>query len=330
MLKGLGIVLVAFALIGCYGYAQAHKTQQAQADQKPASPGSQTGDQTRNSQSPETQSQQHIQADVRIIESPKKDAFDKTALGVSVVLALVGILGVWVGIKTLRFLSRQATEMLRQRIIMRRTMNTVRRQTDILADSLAAAKDAAQAAKDSADAALLQVKSMKSRDRARVSLDLDPFQYDERMRIMWAQKVTWRVHLFGQSEAHNVRTKCILCLGRPESHPWFDHPLSNFNLPSTMRPEHRERSGDIIIHFQTGDGREVKDVAIDEMKSGKIDLYCIGKIEFTDVYGDEWVLPFRRRWVYFQSSNTTIAKLAGAPEGFWYNDGDNEERQRKP
>lgn len=146
MLKRLGIVLMALALVSLDGYSQAHKAAKTDGNQNPTLPTSPTGIKQGDSPTPQTKPDQHIQADVRIIQSPAKDRFDKAAFWISFVLALVGITGVGVGIATVLYIKRQAFEMGYQRIVMRRTLNAIRRQ----ADTMQTQADDARAANTSA------------------------------------------------------------------------------------------------------------------------------------------------------------------------------------
>jgi hypothetical protein len=66
----------------------------------------------------EPEDNKHVDANVKIISTSDKDAFDKATLIVGVILALVGIAGVGVGIHTLRYLGKQTAEMSLQRDAM--------------------------------------------------------------------------------------------------------------------------------------------------------------------------------------------------------------------
>ncbi len=127
---------MSLALIGFHGDAKTQKAQQAESDQKPATPVTSPQVKQSESSAPQSKPEQHIQADVRIIEAPTKDRYDKTAFWVSIVLAGVGIAGIIIGVCTLRFLSSQAVEMRRQRIVMARTMLAIRRQAAQMEEQL--------------------------------------------------------------------------------------------------------------------------------------------------------------------------------------------------
>jgi hypothetical protein len=70
----------------------------------------------------------------------------------NICLAIVGIVGIVIGVCTLFFIQRQAVEMRQQRILMRRTLYTIRRQT--------------RATEDAAKAALLQANHIVATERA--------------------------------------------------------------------------------------------------------------------------------------------------------------------
>jgi len=114
MLKYLGIVLMSMALVCFYGNPQPHETKQGEASQHPSAPVATPPVQQNNSPCLQTKSNQHIEADVRIIETPAKDRFDKVVFWANLILAVVGVIGVSVGICTLSYIKAQVIEMRRQ------------------------------------------------------------------------------------------------------------------------------------------------------------------------------------------------------------------------
>lgn len=58
-------------------------------------------------QSDSNHGQQHIQADVTLVNPAQKDFYDKGIFWANLVLASVGIAGIWVGLRTLRKIERQ-------------------------------------------------------------------------------------------------------------------------------------------------------------------------------------------------------------------------------
>jgi hypothetical protein len=79
-----------------------------QADERQAIPAS-PGDCATTGQQPKrtAPTREHVDADVRIVSSPGKDSYDKAAFWATIALALVGFVGIGVGIRTLRILKRQ-------------------------------------------------------------------------------------------------------------------------------------------------------------------------------------------------------------------------------
>jgi len=128
MLKRLVVLAVTLVLVGLCGNAQTHKTEQAQGNQQPSSPVSDA--QVKQNESPAAQpkSETHIQADVRVIDAPAKDRYDKATFWINFVFTIMVISGVGVGICTLIYLRKQADEMRLQRKVMVRSLRAMREQ----------------------------------------------------------------------------------------------------------------------------------------------------------------------------------------------------------
>lgn len=131
MLKILAICAMAFGLIVLQASGQPHKTQEANNSQKPTSPVPSLPMEKKDRPSLKDEANRHIDADVRVTETPGKDAYDKAAFWISAALAGVGVIGIVVGICTLVYLRRQAGEMRLQRKVMVRTLLQIKRQSDM-------------------------------------------------------------------------------------------------------------------------------------------------------------------------------------------------------
>lgn len=136
------------------------------ADREPSgqSPTTVQGQATSGNQNPRHEvGGQNLQNSVRITELPpvsiSRDWADWILWGASTVLALVGIVGICVAIKTLRALKIQSVIMRRQTKHIARQALSMRRQTTHLRNSVIAAKT-------SADAALLNVQAIINSERA--------------------------------------------------------------------------------------------------------------------------------------------------------------------
>ncbi len=130
-LAGLAILLVTLN-----GRCQAPPASRAQKHKNPTAPIATTQVKQAESTAPQTESEKHVDADVRIIKSADKDGYDIASFWVNIFLALVGVGGITVGICTLAFLKKQTAEMVHQRVVMRRSLNTIRRQANLMEGQL--------------------------------------------------------------------------------------------------------------------------------------------------------------------------------------------------
>ena len=112
MLKGLAILALAFYVLPVQTYAQTNKTKQATEGDNPSPAVAPIIPKDIDSPALQSESKNHIAADVRIVSAPAKDRYDKAAFWVNTALAAVGFLGIFAAFKTLRKLERQtaATE----------------------------------------------------------------------------------------------------------------------------------------------------------------------------------------------------------------------------
>jgi hypothetical protein len=251
-------------------------------------------------------------------------------------LVLVGFLQggsmIWQAIllwKTRDEVHRQADWTETQTGRISRQADLMNRQNVFLKESIAIARESAEAAKASAEVALAQINAMKSKERAKLSFELDPFSPHLYFKSSpWAQPINWRVKLHGQSEAWDVKSPAIFCVGEPTKHLFFG--FHSLNLPSILSPTLREYSGQLVLHFHDSEGQTLGEDTLEKLESGKTSLFFSGSIEYTDVYGDRWILPIRRRWVYFERRIPAIEKLAASAGGYWMEEGNNKEQKQQP
>jgi hypothetical protein len=114
---------------------------------------------------------------VRVIGFPPKDKYDYISLGATLLLTLVGIVGVGVGICTLVYLRKQAAETRLQRKVMARQLEEMKRQADLMeqqaADAREAAAEATKLARQSAEAATTNAEALINSERAWVNVEID-------------------------------------------------------------------------------------------------------------------------------------------------------------
>jgi DNA-binding protein YbaB len=196
MLKRLATFGLAFLVFSVQAHVQTRKTQEASQGNKSAF-SAPTATVPENGSRPNLQAEhdKHVEADVRIISSPTKDRYDKAAFWISVVLAVVGVMGVIAAVRTLSLINAQVAEMRRQRVVMQRTLASIRRQanhmaeqTSILRDSVAAANTRAKAANDNIDLVI-------NGQRAHIRIEIDDLDFSHSRSL--GDRVTYRVIFMG-------------------------------------------------------------------------------------------------------------------------------------
>lgn len=112
MLKQLAIFVLSLFVFSMQTYPQTHKAQERSNSATPPLPTVPVVRQKNDARTPQDETGTHVDADVRVVSAPEKDAYDRAAFWISVVLAAVGIGGIVAAIITIRKLERQtkATE----------------------------------------------------------------------------------------------------------------------------------------------------------------------------------------------------------------------------
>ncbi len=103
-----GVLLIVFSAYGCADKVCAKENQQ-----QPSPPVTRIPTQQHNANELHREESQNVHADVTIINPPQKDFYDKAPVWVNIALAIVGALGIGVGVCTLFFIRAQAVEMRR-------------------------------------------------------------------------------------------------------------------------------------------------------------------------------------------------------------------------
>jgi hypothetical protein len=114
MLTALRIIALSLLIFPMQTYAQSDKAQQASKGDKPSLPTTSFAQNEGGTPALKTEDRKHIDADVRVIQTPTKDSYDKAAFWINAALAGIGIIGVGIGIGTLLFLRRQTAHIKRQ------------------------------------------------------------------------------------------------------------------------------------------------------------------------------------------------------------------------
>jgi hypothetical protein len=176
MLKRLVILALLLFVFCVQTYTQTDKTHDGAKHTEPSSPVAFVVPQQDNSNGLQPKAQANINADVRVIQTPAKDRYDKAAFWVNFSLAGIGLCGVLAAVRTLRKIKIQADEMRLQRIAMEKTLQTINRQADLMerqaADARGAAAEATQLARQSAEAASLNAFTLVNSERAWVQVEV--------------------------------------------------------------------------------------------------------------------------------------------------------------
>ncbi len=189
------------------------------------------------------------------------------------------------------------------------------------------ARMSADAATSSADAANAQIQVMKDRERARLQIELEDFVFKSDTTWLLMQDIKWKITLHGQTEASDVKAECVACIGDPLQGSNLHILSTPMKLPSILSPSQREYSG--VAHpspFSTSKV-EVGLWTADDLIAGRGELYFSGWIEFRDVFGDRWALPFYRKWVYVHHERPEVEAIVRG-KGFWSKHGNNEENRK--
>ena len=331
MLKTLG-VSVLIAVLAFQADPHASKIKQGKADQQPPAPIAAASIKQSDSPPPQAKSQEHVPNDVWIVKTPDKDAFDIASFVVSFVVAAVGVLGVIVGIMTVLYIKRQAFEMGVQRTVMRRTLNTIRRQSNIMeqqaADARENSKSSSQSAaetlealKRQADMIEAQNKTVRDRERARILIrEVWPpllATKSEKFNPDVPLKISMQVANDGSSMATKVKA---------EGHTYFldsssifhhnsidadDDPSDWYKLkiPQTIYPSASEahraiegrRSVEVLVTHMAGvvdETYEPIDRSLAEaIVKGEVCIVIRGEITYEDIFGEAHETPFHLVWI---------------------------------
>jgi hypothetical protein len=335
MLKKLALLAVSLLILPVQTYSQPHKAQEGSSSQRPAAPTSPAAVQQTSGPKLRTEDKEHVDADVRVIQTPAKDRYDKAALGVNLILAIVGIFGIGIGICTLLFIRAQVVEMRRQRIAMQTQVADARKaSTDsakVAADTLtemrlqrektalamgkqgyemgeqaAALRSSAEAALISAKAAEAQIQATKERERARLVIRIIDAPEVSGPEVildgMCPLRVCVYVENFGRSKAFNVRAYGILDIVSNATSKDHDQGfLQYFPQIIDEGPEkHPLRLGGLGREFEdvasSGDSLAISEEVVQQIRNGEAFVQASGMLTYEDIFGDGQNTPFCFVW----------------------------------
>lgn len=206
-----------------------------------------------------------------------------------------------------------------------------------IAEQTKQTKKAAEAALISANAASAQIGEMRSqagilrrqielmkeqsdlmvgKERAKLRIELEPFRPTRSSDERDIYSVVGSVSIYGYTEAFIVRTQIYAWI----SVDGIFNPLPEWHFQITGVPS-VVRAGTLPISFTTfvnakdGPAMENEIVPVCEKRAS---IYCKAKIEFSDAFGQRWVLRLRRRFDFLWPSLAPDAigewKDTGPPE----------------
>lgn len=266
MLKRLAVCAMTLALVGFQGNPNPHPKQQAKSSQYPPSPVANPSVQKQDGPSLKQETNQHIDADMRILKSPDKDWYDRTAFWVNVVLAGIGFAGVIIGICTLRYLRKQVSENAK----------------------------ATKAAKDAADAALLNANALIASERPWLLIPLKgnfpdigpPFLVDRLPGIVQSSATDFRIRNFGSTPGRVIESNIKMLIRKDESIP----DISEFDPQGAIRADYLCPPGDVIpdaagIWDETWQNGTITPQDRIAVESGKATLWLCGRFKYIDTFG---------------------------------------------
>ncbi len=224
-----------------------------------------------------------------------KDGWDKAGILSNYLLVIVGIGGIYIAIRTLVKLREQTK----------------------------ATQDAAVAAKTSAETSLAQIQLIKDKERVRLFIDIEPWLLRDGLSRpldnLVLYPIKWRVRIFGQTDALEVKAQIFACVGDPREYELFREGFGSIFLPSIIRPGDDEMSGEIHIYPQAANGESVCDYEMMAVRDKSITVYCAANLEFSDVFGEKWIVSFNKRWVPYTTVKGWLQEFVSvsSPSGFW-------------
>jgi hypothetical protein len=249
--------------------------------------------------------------------SVTKDRLDKLYIFFTGVLIVVGSFGVRAAYMTLKAIERQADLIGRQVTLMTGQLeamkgqlaqmesagkqtkalidrasdqaSALRRSADALRDNARAGKvtavamqRAANAAKKSADAALKNIDIIKSKERARIRVVVEPW-----MPIVGVHGVEYTIHLDGPTPAYIVSASAMAYTDNSEN------PFIGIAIPGAVVLPTSPTLKQISLIWPDVNFSQPH---IDAIGEGRSIVRFRGHIRYKDIFGDQHITPFGYRW----------------------------------
>jgi hypothetical protein len=202
----------------------------------------------------------------------------------SVYLVLVGMGGVFVAIFTLNRIARQTRSTHNQAV-------QVRKQTKILTQS-------ADAAKQAADAALLNVKSIIDKERARIRIEVEDLKLVPPPAPVTAGSIAvnvvhFKIHCYGSTEASEVECRALANIWESEMPHTGEVTLIPMGVPRTITPSMQPVRCAAFIFGAV----PLRQQDIEEVLDGKRFIHVWITISYKQLFSDEvQITNYRAVW----------------------------------
>ena len=206
----------------------------------------------------------------------------------------------------LKTMGDQLTEMSVQSGILKESVGIAR-------DAAKAAQDGANAAKESAEATRDSVDTFISKERAKLRIELEPFQPVRSDGVVDSYVISGAVSIYGSTEAFIEKTEIYASIGEEG----IDHPLPEWLFGMHLPPVIRAGAPAVKISaLVNGKDGPASDEEITPVREAKAFVYCIAKIEFSTL-GQKWEVRFRQYFKPIWGINDTGAEFLGhwEPDG---------------
>lgn len=204
------------------------------------------------------------------------------------ILAFLGVIGGVVAVITLFLIKRQADIMETQANDAResgaQTFAVLKEQTDNLLISAKAATVSAMAAEESSKAANAQIKMVRDKERARISVSVTANELEISPSHSF-DVIPIEITNYGVTSAFGVRAKADI-FGQPgDDVPYMGNfiPLS---IPSVIKANSEVTRAEVIL---------VQDIDMSGFENSPIPYFfhISGSVEYDDVFGDAHITTFR-------------------------------------
>jgi hypothetical protein len=311
MLKHLAILTVlAFAAVGLLKGQTAPLGTPKQGIAKPDS--SQDGKKQPETSQPQKTPIELTSADVEVEPAPCDETCQQGRRNLAIqgklewftgVLAIVGIL--------------QVLTMAWQAWLLKQTREDVHTQAGHMKDQTKILGDSVKVAQASADAANAQIRTMKDKERARLTVRPISEGFMKNLRqessILHASV---RIDHYGETDAFNLRGYFTVQRGDTIIHPWNSNIWGTMAIPSVMK------AGDGPLMPAYTDSQFLKQ-DFDDLLAEKLYLVFFGFVLYEDIFGDE----HREDFDYFWFVEPGVTEFGFTGNSQWKRCGDDEDKR---